>query len=124
MRRGPAAARRSRALDTSVLRALRRRPRTRGDYAGRRAPPDLRAMRPAVEVRLTDLPFLSESRAITNYVIRRATGRAGLPRLRVRRLPSLSEGVRRAPRLTAGHADRGWRRDAAARCGRDTEGVY
>ena len=62
-------------------------------------------------------PYCRNSDRIAHHVVRDT--RRAVPRLRVRRVPPLSEGVRRAARDAAGDAGGGWRRDAAARRGRD-----
>ena len=62
--------------------------------------------------------------AIARASRRSRTQRRAVPRVRVRRLPPLPEGVRRASRDAAGDAGGRRRRDAAARRGRDAAGLF
>ena len=88
--------RRSAGLDPRPLPVLRMGTRLRGDHAERRPAPDLRPLRRAVDVRAAHLPVLRERRPRAHHVV--CDARRPLPRVRVRRLPPLPEGVRRAPR--------------------------
>ena len=76
----------------------------------------------ALEVRAADLPVLPQQRPIADHVVCHAGWR--IPRVRVRRLHAVSEGLRRPARDAPGHAGRGRGGDAAARRGGDAEGVY
>ena len=90
---------------------VRRRAGLRRDHAGGRASSHLRPVHAALEVRAAHLPVLPEQRPHADHVVCDA-GRA-VPRLRVRRLSALSEGVRRPPR----HAARSCRSSTASpRC--------
>ena len=109
-------------LDAPALRAVRRRARFRGDHAGGRAPPDLRPLRAALEVRAADLPVLPQQRPLADHVV--CDDRRPVSRLRVRRLPPVPEGVRRPARHAAGHADGRQRRHAAARRGSDAARIF
>ena len=60
------------------------------------------AMRAALEVRAADLPVLPQQRPVAHHVVRHA-GRP-VSRLCLRRLPALSEGLRRPPRQPTGDA--------------------
>jgi hypothetical protein len=88
------AAGRSGELEPRALPDLRLGAGLRGDHAERRPPAVLRALRRAVELRAAHLPVLRQRRPRADHVVRDA--RRPLSRLRVRRLPALSEGVRRA----------------------------
>ncbi len=57
-----------------------------------------------------DVSVLPEQRALEDHVVRDT--RRAVSRLRVRRVPSIPEGLRRAPRISTGDADGG--------CGSDT----
>ena len=84
----------------------------------KRGPPaHLRAVPGAVGVRRVHVPVLRERGPIAHHVVRDA--RRPLPRLRLRRLPPLSQGVRRAECIAAGDGVGGFDRDAAARRGSD-----
>ena len=87
------------------------------DHADRRSAAGLRTMRRAVEFPGAHVPVLHERRSRADHVVRHT--RRPLPRVGLRRLPALPEGVRRAPRVAT--ADGGGRhdRDAAARRRRD-----
>src|SRR5476651_1668535 len=75
-----------------------------------------------MELRAAHLPVLRQRRPRADHVVRHA--RRAVPRLRVRRLQAVSEGVRRPPRAAAGDGGGGHDRDAAAGRGGDAEGLY
>src|SRR5205814_10396361 len=83
------------------------------DHAERRASSDLRALRRAVDVRAAHVSVLPERRPDADHVV--CDARRPLPRVRVRRLQALSEGVRRAPREPPAHGGGRHDRHAAAR---------
>ena len=68
------------------------------------------------------LSVLLERRPRADHVV--CDARRPVPRLRVRRLPAVSQGVRRAERVAAGDGVGGFDRDAAARRGRDAAGLH
>ena len=67
-------------------------------------------------------PYCRNGDRIAHHVIR--DDRRAVPRLRVRRVQAVSEGVRRPARDAAGHADGRYRGDAAARRGSHAEGIF
>ena len=67
-------------------------------------------------------PVLPQQRPLADHVV--CDDRRQVSRLRVRRLPAVSEGVRRPPRDAAGDADGGQRRHTAARRGGDAARIY
>ena len=75
----------------------------------------------AVGVRPADLPVLRQRRPRAHHLVRDA--RRPVPRLRVRRVPALPEGVRRPQRGASGDGGGGYDRDAAARRGSDAARV-
>src|SRR5439155_12596338 len=121
LRRGRDAARRSDRMAPRLLPLLRMGTRFRRHHAERRSAPHLRPLCRSVVLRRTHLSVLLERRPDADHVVRDA--RRTLPRLRVRRLPPLHEGVRRPERDASGHGVGGFDRHAAAGCGGDSEGV-
>src|SRR5262245_39174473 len=68
-------------------------------------------------VRAADLSVLPERRPIAHHLVREP--RRSVQDLRLRRVRAISQGVRRTPRLTSGHAGRRFGCDADAGCGGD-----
>src|SRR3989442_663192 len=114
LRRGARTARRAHRLVARSLPVLWMGTGFRGDHAERRPPAHLRPLRRAVGVRAADLSVLRERRPRAHHVVRDA--RRPLPCVRVRRLPPLSQSVRRAQRHASGDGGCGFNRDAAAGC--------
>ena len=110
---GAAAEDRAWGLGPAVLPAVRRRAGIRVHQSGGRTAADLRALHRPVALRRDHVPVLREQRPHAHHVIHQP--RPALPHLRVRRVPPLSEGLRRPRRQPPGAARRGLHRHAPAR---------
>ncbi len=101
LRRGDCATRRFIVVDARPLPVLRMGARLRCDYTERRAPAHLRPVRRPMGVRAVHLPVLRQRRSRAGHVV--CDARRTLPRLRVRRVPPLYQGLRRPRRHAARH---------------------
>ena len=108
-------------LDPRSLSVLRMGAGICRHHADSRSPSCLRAMFGAVAVCGTRVPVLPERRPRAHHLVRDT--RRTLPRVGVRRLPALPEGVRRAARDATADGGGGHDRDAAARRRRDAAGL-